>query len=102
KAELARRPLIRGEHQGRLMATTPDMVNDETRLIDLVRKGRGCYRPLGNPERKVIRNKLNAGQRAAIRHVLGSRDLVSIIRGPAGSGKTTLEQELADALAEAG
>jgi conjugative relaxase-like TrwC/TraI family protein len=102
KAELARRPLIRGEHQGRLMATTADMLNDESRLVGIARKGRGRYRPLGNPERKVIRDKLNKGQRTAIRHVLGSRDLVTIIRGPAGSGKTTLEQELADALAEAG
>ena len=45
---------------------------------------------------------LNEGQRAAVRHVLGSRDRVAIIRGVAGTGKTTLEQELGEALAEAG
>ena len=102
KAELARRPLIRGEHQGRLMATTAEMLGDESRLVSIARKGRGRFQLLGNPDRKVTREKLNEGQRAAIRHVLGSRDLVTIIRGPAGSGKTTLEQELAEALAEAG
>ena len=34
--------------------------------------------------------------------MLGSRDLVMIIRGVAGTGKTTLEQEIGEALAEAG
>ena len=34
--------------------------------------------------------------------MLGSRDRVMIIRGVAGTGKTTLEQEIGEALAEAG
>ena len=34
--------------------------------------------------------------------MLGSRDRVMIIRGAAGTGKTTLEQEIGEALAEAG
>jgi len=34
--------------------------------------------------------------------MLGSRDAVTIIRGAAGTGKTTLEQEIGEALAEAG
>jgi hypothetical protein len=37
-----------------------------------------------------------------VRHVLGSRDRVMIVRGAAGTGKTTLEQEIGEALAEAG
>ncbi|HZU39041.1 MAG TPA: AAA family ATPase, partial [Gemmataceae bacterium] len=37
-----------------------------------------------------------------VRHVLESRDRVMIIRGVAGTGKTTLEQEIGEALAEAG
>lgn len=37
-----------------------------------------------------------------MRHVLGSRDRVMIIRGGAGTGKTSLEQEIGDAMAEAG
>jgi len=41
-------------------------------------------------------------QMAAVRHVLGSRDRVMVIRGVAGTGKTTLEQEIGEALAEAG
>jgi conjugative relaxase-like TrwC/TraI family protein len=102
KSELKRRPLIRGEQGGRAMATTRDVLAGESRLIALARDGRGRFRPLGNLDRPVTREKFNEGQRAALRHVLGSRDLVTILRGAAGTGKTTLEQELGEALAEAG
>jgi ATP-dependent exoDNAse (exonuclease V) alpha subunit len=55
-----------------------------------------------DPERPCSRDWFNDGQKAAVRHVLGSRDRVMIIRGVAGTGKTTLEQEIGEALAEAG
>jgi conjugative relaxase-like TrwC/TraI family protein len=102
KRELAGRPLIRGEHAGWPMATTPDMLGAESRLIAFARGGRGTLRPLGDPERPVSRGWFNEGQKAAVRHVLGSRDTVTIVRGAAGTGKTTLEQEIGEALAEAG
>src|SRR5205823_14671708 len=94
--------LIRAEEGGRLMATTRDMHDLESRLIAFARDGRGRLLPLGDPQRPCSREWFNAGQRAAVRHVLGSRDRVTLIRGAAGTGKTTLEQELRDALAEAG
>ena len=72
------------------------------RLIDFARHGRGRCRPLGDPKRPCSREWFNDGQKAAVRHVLGSRDRVMIIRGVAGTGKTTLEQEIGEALAEAG
>jgi conjugative relaxase-like TrwC/TraI family protein len=102
KRELFKRPLIRGEQAGRAMATTKEVLSDESRLIAIARMGRGRFRPLGDADRPFTRDWLNEGQRAAIRHVLGSRDRVTIIRGAAGTGKTTLEQELGEALAEAG
>ena len=100
--ELARRPLIRGEQDGRGMATTREAVAEESRLLAFARQGRGRYRPLGDPARPVSREWLNDGQKAAVRHVLGSRDRVTIVRGVAGTGKTTLEQEIGEALASAG
>ena len=102
KAELAARPLVRGAVKGRELVTTPEMLTAEGRLLAFARKGRGRYRPLGDPDRPVSRDWLNAGQRKAIRHVLGSRDRVTLIRGAAGTGKTTLEQELGEALEAAG
>ena len=100
--EVQDRPLIRSQIEGRKMATTKEMLALESRLIDFARDGRGRFRPVGNPDRPCSRDWFNEGQKAAVRHVLGSRDAVIIIRGVAGTGKTTLEQEIGEALAEAG
>ena len=100
--EMSKRPLIRSDVTGRPMATTEEMLTLESRLIDFARQGRGRCRPLGDPKRPCSRSWFNDGQKAAVRHVLGSRDRVMIIRGVAGTGKTTLEQEIGEALAEAG
>lgn len=100
--EVANRPLIRKDVDGRKMATTKLMRDMESQLIAFARDGRGRYRPLGNADRPFSREWLNDDQKAAVRHVLGSRDRVTLIRGVAGTGKTTLEQEIGEALAEAG
>jgi conjugative relaxase-like TrwC/TraI family protein len=101
-SEMARRPLLRSEVEGRPMATTPEMVELESRLIAFARDGRGRGRPLGDADRPISREHFTEGQKAAVRHVLTSRDRVMIIRGGAGTGKTTLEQEIGEALHEAG
>jgi conjugative relaxase-like TrwC/TraI family protein len=100
--ELRKRPLIRSSVEGRAMATTKEMLSLESRLVEFARQGRGVCRPLGDPARPCMRDWFNEGQKAAVRHVLGSRDRVMIIRGVAGTGKTTLEQEIGEALAESG
>ncbi len=101
-SEVSKRPLIRSEVDGRTMATTREMVSLESRLVEFARKGRGRCRPLGDPKRPCSREWFTKGQKAAVRHALGSRDRVIIIRGVAGTGKTTLEREIGEALAEAG
>jgi conjugative relaxase-like TrwC/TraI family protein len=100
--EMGHRPMIRSQVEGRAMATTKEMVALESRLIDFARDGRGKFRPLGDPNRPCSQEMFNEGQKAAVSHVLGSRDRVMIIRGVAGTGKTTLEQEIGKALAEKG
>jgi conjugative relaxase-like TrwC/TraI family protein len=97
--EMKGRPLIRSEIEGRKMATTKEMVALESGLIEFARNGRGKCRPLGDPDRPCSRDWFNEGQKAAVAHALGSRDRVMIIRGVAGTGKTTLEQEIGEALA---
>jgi ATP-dependent exoDNAse (exonuclease V) alpha subunit len=84
------------------MASSPDMLAWETRLVAFARGGRGRFRPLGDPARPCSRHWFNDGQKKAVAHVLGSRDAVTLVRGAAGTGKTTLEQEIGEALAEAG
>jgi conjugative relaxase-like TrwC/TraI family protein len=100
--EMAQRPLIRSEVDGREMATTREMLALEGKMTEFARSGRGRFRPLADPNRPCSRDWFNDGQKAAVRHVLGSRDRVMIIRGAAGTGKTTLEQEIGEALKEAG
>lgn len=100
--EMQDRPLIRSQVDGRKLATTKEMLAQESKLIDYARLGRGRCRPLGSPDRPCSRDWFNEGQKAAVAHVLGSRDRVMIIRGVAGTGKTTLEQEIGEALAEVG
>jgi len=100
--EVEKRPLIRSDLAGRTMATTKEMLALEKQIIEFARQGRGRCRPLGDADRPCSRDWFNEGQKAAVRHVLGSRDRVIMIRGIAGSGKTTLEQEIGEALAETG
>lgn len=100
--EVKDRPLIRSVVDGRTMATTEEMLSLESKLVEFAKKGRGRCLPLGDADRVVSREWLTEGQKAAVRHVLGSRDRVMIIRGVAGTGKTTLEQEIGEAMAEAG
>ena len=101
-AELAHRPLIRSQVDERDMATTREMLALESKIVGFARDGRGRCRPLGDSNRPFIRDWFNEGQKAAVRHVLGSRDRVMVIRGVAGTGKTTLEQEIGEALVEVG
>lgn len=100
--EMKERPLIRSDVAGRPMATTKEMLALEKRMIAFARDGRGRCLPMGDPNRPCSRDWFNAGQKAAVKHVLGSRDRVMIIRGVAGTGKTTLEQEIGEALKEVG
>jgi len=100
--EMRERPLIRSQVDGRDMATTKEMKAMERDLIAYAEQGRGRCRPISLQERPCSREEFNEGQKAAVRYVLGSRDRVMIIRGAAGTGKTTLEQEIGEALAEAG
>jgi conjugative relaxase-like TrwC/TraI family protein len=102
RRELARRPLIRGEKDGKAVATIQELKKAEAAIIAFARNGRGKLRPLGDAARPISRTPFNDDQKAAVRHVLSSRDRVTIVRGAAGTGKTTLEDELRLAWAEAG
>lgn len=88
--------LIVGDRHGRRMATTRDVLIEEMNIVDFARRGRGTLAPLGDPKELLRNQDLDASQQAAVRHVLGSRDRVTMIRGIAGSGKTTLMKEVVE------
>lgn len=94
--------LLIDERFGRRMATTLDVLDEESRAIDFARRGRGTRPQLGKPNRRFRRDWLNASQKAAVNHVLDSRDSVVIISGSAGVGKTSLMQEAVEAIEDNG
>jgi conjugative relaxase-like TrwC/TraI family protein len=101
KAELASRPLLKIERGGRTFVTTRDILDEESRMLDFARRGRGTCRPLAPESHKLKREWLNDDQRRAVRHVLRSSDRVTLVRGAAGVGKTSMMLEATEAI-EAG
>ena len=102
-AEIARRQasgaLLTAELDGALHVSTPVVLAEERRMTAWARDGRGTQRPLGSaPEAKqsALEALMASGrhpdshQLAAIDHVLDSKDRVMVIRGRAGTGKTTV------------
>jgi conjugative relaxase-like TrwC/TraI family protein len=94
--------IIVGEKDGRRFATTHAVLSEEQRMLDFARSGRGTCRPLGNGGHVFSREWLNDGQRRAVEHVLESTDRVILIRGVAGTGKTTMMSEATEAITAQG
>jgi conjugative relaxase-like TrwC/TraI family protein len=97
-----RSDLIIGERNGRTMATHRDVLNEESRVIDFARKGRGACRSFSKSPQTFNRDWLNDAQKGAVRHIVESRDRVILLRGSAGVGKTTLMQEAVEEIEQAG
>ena len=94
--------LIVGEREGRRMATTREVLDEERRVIDFARQGRGTCRPFVKRYEKFQREWLNRAQQNAVKHILESRDRVMVVRGAAGVGKTTLMEEAVEAIQSGG
>ena len=82
--------IIRVKEKYRSLCTTKEVLAEEKRMVYLARKGQGKFSPLYN---EVPNIKLKEQQRAAIEHLLTTKHQVSIVRGIAGSGKTTMLKE---------
>lgn len=95
---LARENLVSAERDGRRLVTTRAVLAEERRMLEVAREGRGACRQLGIGTHVFSRDWLNADQRWAVEHVLNSRDRVMLIRGAAGTGKTTMMKEAVEAI----
>ncbi len=100
--EADRAGLIVGERNGRRMVTTREVLAEESRMLDRCRRGRGTVPQLGKVGRKLKREWLNESQRQGVRHILESKDTVTMLRGVAGVGKSTLMKEVVEAIEENG
>lgn len=83
----------------RVFCTTKEVLKEEKEMVDLARQGKGKLTPLYT---EVPHLSLMGQQADAVSHVLTTSDRVSIIRGAAGSGKTTLMKEATQKMAEVG
>jgi conjugative relaxase-like TrwC/TraI family protein len=102
RKEIDRRGIITAKRNGRLMATTRQVLDEEKRILDFARKGRGACKALAAGDHRFQRQWLNADQRQAVQHVLSSRDRVTLVRGAAGVGKTSAMQETIEAIEQTG
>ena len=69
--------------------TTRSVWNQEQKIIGFARSGRGTFSPLA-PHAADTLERLSEEQKAAVRHVWNSTDQIMLIRGGAGTGKTTM------------
>ncbi len=91
--------LVQVEEKGRVFCTTRQVLSEEQKMISLARQGQGKLTPLYN---KMPDVGLDGQQADAVRHVLTTPHRVSIIRGAAGSGKTTLMKEAVSQIEKSG
>lgn len=82
--------MLRIKEGSRMKCTTQAVIREEQKMVELAQHGQGKMFPLYSTAPTI---ELAGQQGEAIRHVLTTRNRVSIIRGAAGSGKTTLMQE---------
>jgi ATP-dependent exoDNAse (exonuclease V) alpha subunit len=83
--------------------TTREALAEETSMIATARKGQGKFSPIEERLSDVKQSSktdylMSVEQSAAVAAILGSRDLVTTLHGPAGSGKTTLMREAIQAI----
>ncbi len=94
--------LVHAERDGQKLVTTQQALEEESRMLAFAREGRGACRPCTTDEITFHREWLNDQQKDAVRHILHSRDRVTIVRGAAGAGKTSAMQEVREAAEAAG
>lgn len=82
--------ILHVKEYGRTLCTTKEVLAEEKRMVELARAGQGKMAPLCKEAPPL---SLSGQQAAAVVHVLTTANRVSIIRGAAGAGKTTLMKE---------
>jgi len=102
QAAVAAHPFVRRDLLGEKWVSTEAVLLEEKSMLDVVRDGRGRCFSFIRGEHRFKDDKLNESQRAAVSHVLGSRDRVMVIRGGAGTGKTRLMDEAVGAIEKLG
>ena len=93
RQEFERRGFLGRKIDDQHLCTLPEVLAEEVALLRFVRNGRNSSVRLGGSKSPIIEGNLSKEQRAAVQHILTSRDQVIAVRGAAGVGKTTLMKE---------
>ena len=86
-------PVIKRKVGQVTMLTTEEVYREEEALITKAKEARGTCELMGPKDYAITNKILNQGQLDALTALLQTRDRVSILRGGAGTGKTTLLHE---------
>lgn len=81
--------------------TTEEMLNREIEIVQTAKYGANRFEPL-SPDDELTNQNLDRGQREAVAHILSSRDLVTLFRGGAGTGKSYTLREVEAKLLQTG
>ena len=82
------RGYIRDERSPHLV-TSKAALEREWEIVCLAKDGIRRFRPLGDVQ-SISNASLSSDQRAAVEHILSSRDFITLFRGGAGTGKAML------------
>lgn len=93
--------IIRSEHNTIENISTIELLREEDRMIDLATSGKGKF-PALNKDYVIQLDFLNPQQRKAIEDMLSTNDQTFIVRGAAGTGKSTIFSVVNDALSKVG
>lgn len=91
--------LVRIKDKSKMLCTTKEVLSEEKRMVDLAKQGQGKVIPLYKEAPALT---LTGQQAAAVSHILTTSNRVSIVRGAAGTGKTTLMKEAVANIEKAG
>ncbi|MDE3084383.1 MAG: AAA family ATPase, partial [Verrucomicrobiota bacterium] len=95
---LDRRGYLR--EKGTRKLTSREALRCELDIVMAARNGRRCHAPLH--ARYAPSSALSAEQQAAVNHILGSLDFITLFRGGAGTGKSHALKEVERGLVAAG
>ncbi len=98
----ADRRIISRVAEGEKRCTTQDILQQEKDIIAFAKETRGTLDPIKGTPHEFADTRLNPGQRDGIKHILSSRDQITMLQGRPGAGKTTLMQEAVSAINAAG
>ena len=103
RQESDRASILRRDRAGLRYVTTKDVLREEAAMSAYVRDGRGKKYKLGGENKTpVLDPELSKEQREAAEVILASRDLVTALKGGAGTGKTRMMQATVKAIEAAG